>query len=62
MQLVNFGTVAIEGLKVLEEPRKEGQRSSVSSTGHQKVPVATSCGSRDIQPAQANHVPTNFDN
>lgn len=38
MQLVNFSTVATEGLQVLEESRKEGQDSSVSSIGHQKVP------------------------
>lgn len=38
MQLVNFSTVATEGLKVLEESRKEGQDISVSSIGHQKLP------------------------
>lgn len=35
---MNFSTVAIKGLKVLEGSRKEGQHSSVSSIGHQKVP------------------------
>lgn len=38
MQLVNFSTAAIDGLKVLEESRKERQHSSVRSMGHQKVP------------------------
>lgn len=38
MQPVNFSTVAIERLKVLEESRKQEQHNSVRSIGHQKVP------------------------
>ena len=62
MQPVNFSAAGIERLKVLEESRREMQREcelhgSLKGTWW-PPPVA----SRDIQPAQANHMPTNFDN